>query len=228
MPSKKSRLFRLRSFLKGASTLLLGGLATSVPAATLTNLQDSEWNTPEQSQDASSCAPELLALADLGALPGTYEGCISDRGISLEDLMDRLPTQPQLPGVPPTLPNNEFYRAIHHNSDHYTGGGSDENNGFGNGDQDAPGGSGDNNNAENSDSSDPTDGSGSGGDSSGGGSSGGGGPQGNNGFGNGDQDAPGGSEDTNNAENSDSSDPSSDTSGGNNNNNNNNNNNSGA
>ena len=225
MPNKKSKLFKFRNFLKGASTLLLGGLATSVPAATLTNLQDSEWNTPEQSQDTSSCGPELLALADLGALPGTYEGCISDRGISLEDLMDRLPTQPQLPGVPPTLPNNEFYRAIHHNSDHYTGGGSDENNGFGNGDQDAPGGSGDNNNAENSDSSDPTDGSNSGGGSSGGGSSGGdssggGGPQGNNGFGNGDQDAPGGSADTNNAENSDSTDPSSDTSGNNNNNNN--------
>ena len=160
VPGKQNRLSKLRNLLKGASTLLLGGLATSVPAATLTNLQDAEWNVPDQRQDAASCTPEILALANLGALPGTYEGCISDRGISLEDLMDRLPTQPQLPGTPPVLPNNEVYRAINLNSNHYdNGGGPQGNNGWGNGDQSAPGDSGDNNNAENSDSTDPTSGS---------------------------------------------------------------------
>jgi hypothetical protein len=96
-----------------------------------------------------------------------------------------------------------------------------DNNGFGNGDQDAPGNSGDNNNAENA--SDDEQGSGpdaqngeakgaehsdQGSQSNNGQGNGGTkktpgkGPQSNNGFGNGDQDAPGGSLEHNNAENS--------------------------
>jgi hypothetical protein len=79
-------------------------------------------------------------------------------------------------------------------------GSKNENNGFGNGDQDAPGNSLDNNNAEN----DQTPGE-QGNSHQNNGNNGGGG--GNNGFGNGDQDAPGNSGPNNNAENAETPGP---------------------
>jgi hypothetical protein len=85
-------------------------------------------------------------------------------------------------------------------------GSKNENNGFGNGDQDAPGNSLDNNNAEN----DQTPGEQGNSHQNNNGNGGGGGRpenQQNNGFGNGDQDAPGNSGPNNNAENAETLNP---------------------
>lgn len=156
MAGEKRKFLRIRNLIRGASTLLLGGMATNVPAATLSNIQEAEWNAPDQQVQSETCAPEILALADLGALPGTYEGCISELGIELEDLVSRLPTHPSPPGTPPNQPYNRFLRGIHHKPGHYDGGGggNDCNAGGGNdseedenGEDCDPGNSGGNNNA---------------------------------------------------------------------------------
>lgn len=141
-----------RKFFKGASALLLGSIATSVPAANLSDQDNAAWNVPNQRQELDPCLPEILALADLGVIPGTYEGCISDRGLSLQELLDKLPVQPQLPGVPRIGPVDDFYRAIMHQGEfHY-------NNGWGNGDQDAPTDPADGHGENDPDATDPTPG----------------------------------------------------------------------
>ena len=89
--------------------------------------------------------------------------------------------------TPPTVPN-----PIPGNSHKVTRVDFHDNNGWGNGDQDAPGNSGPHNNAENG-PGDPPPGNP--------GSNNGGNNSGNNGWGNGDQSPPGSSADNNNAEN---------------------------
>jgi len=156
MTLRKKKPFGFRTLLKGATTLFFGGLATNVTASSLGQVQDADWSLSKRDEDAVLCTPEILALADLGVLPGTHEGCISDLDVDLQTWLDLLANQPVQPGN-----GNTWLRTISHNANHYdNGGGSDQNNGHGNGDQDAPGGSnGDqdapggselNNNAENS------------------------------------------------------------------------------
>jgi hypothetical protein len=105
----------------------------------------------------------------------TEQPPVEDDVIVLSALADEVSTEETVTEETPTEENGEEGNAKINN-----------NNGFGNGDQDAPGNSGPHNNAENATNEDGEDD---------------GKDKGNNGFGNGDQDAPGDSESHNNAEN---------------------------
>ena len=102
----------------GALSVLLSGIAVNSTAAT----QNEPLAAPPKpslddvSEEADLCTPEFLALADFGALPGSFVGCISDEETAMEILLEKLASQPVLPG-------GGLLKNIHHKPGHYDNGG---------------------------------------------------------------------------------------------------------